>query len=113
MIPTEAVMRSIPGIPEQARRRPMQLGPVQSRLQAVRLLGSRAMGSHLQKPEIDLCLDGPPPDHADRPRPLTAVNALLHDLFLPWRGDRGWRRELQAHLGARVERLGRCLGRKP
>jgi uncharacterized protein len=57
-----------------------------------RLFGFRAMGRYQQGSDIDLCLD---------------------DLLQPWPVDVALRHELPADLEAYVQRVGRCIWRKP
>ncbi|WP_254937361.1 MULTISPECIES: nucleotidyltransferase domain-containing protein [unclassified Cyanobium] len=54
---SQAGVQSIPGIPEQAQARLIQLLTSNPELQAVWLFGSRAMGRHQQGSDIDLCLE--------------------------------------------------------
>jgi uncharacterized protein len=105
---SQAGVQPIPGIPEQAQARLVQLLTSNPELQAVWLFGSRAMGRHQQGSDIDLCLEAPQLRHSDRLRLMAAVD----DLLLPWRVDLALRHELPADLEAHVQRVGRCLWRK-
>jgi nucleotidyltransferase substrate binding protein (TIGR01987 family) len=54
-----ATAQAIPGIPEQAQARLIQLLISNPELQAVWLFGSRAIGRHQHGSDIDLCLEAP------------------------------------------------------
>ena len=100
-----ADIQAIPGIPEQAQARLIQLLTSNPELQAVWLFGSRAMGRHQQGSDIDICLEAPQLRHSDRLRLMAAVD----DLLLPWRVDLVLRQELPAELEAHLQRVGRCI----
>ena len=99
----------IPGIPEQTHQRLLQCLTAQPQLRAVWLFGSRAMGRHQRGSDIDLCLEGQQLCHTDHLMLMAAVDNLL----LPWRVDLVLRHHLPAELEAHVQRVGRCLWRKP
>ena len=99
----------IPGIPEQTQQRLLQCLTTQPQLRAVWLFGSRAMGRHQRGSDIDLCLEGQQLCHTDHLMLMAAVDNLL----LPWRVDLVLRHHLPAELEAHVQRVGRCLWRKP
>jgi predicted nucleotidyltransferase len=99
----------IPGIPERTQQRLMQCLTAQPQLRAVWLFGSRAMGRQQRGSDIDLCLEGRQLCHTDRLMLMAAVD----DLLLPWRVDLVLRHHLPADLEAHVQRVGRCLWRKP
>ena len=105
----EADVNFIPGIPEQTQQRLLQLLTAQPQLRAVWLFGSRPMGRNQRGSDIDLCLEGEQLSHGDRLRLMAAVD----DLLLPLRVDLVLRHELPADLEAHVQRVGRCLWRKP
>jgi len=67
------------------------------------------MGRHKRGSDIDLCLEGQQLSHRDRVQLMAAVD----DLLLPWRVDLVLRHQLSADLEAHVQRVGRCLWRKP
>jgi predicted nucleotidyltransferase len=99
----------IPGIPEQTQQRLLQCLTTQPQLRAVWLFGSRAMGRHQRGSDIDLCLEGQQLCHTDHLMLMAAVDNLL----LPWRVDLVLRHHLPAELESHVQRVGRCLWRKP
>lgn len=101
--------QQLAGIPELAWQRLISLLSAQPGLDAVWLFGSRAMGRHQPGSDIDLCLEGALLRHVDRLR----LMALVDDLLLPWRVDLVLRHELPADLEDHVQRVGRCLWRKP
>jgi len=102
-------MGAIPGIPIKSKQLLRQLFASQPNLEAVWLFGSRAMERHQEGSVIDLCLEGEPISHGDRLGMLTAID----DLLLPWKVDLVLRQELAPDLLAHLERVGRCIWRKP
>ncbi len=100
---------SIPGIPPAAAQRLLPCVTAQPHLEALWLFGSRAMGRHHQGSDIDLCLEGLMLTHRDR----LQLMASIDDLLLPWQVDLVLRHELPAELEAHMQRVGRCIWRKP
>lgn len=99
----------IPGIPEAAQRQLLLALLLQPEIQAVWLFGSRAMGRQHSGSDIDLYLDAPGLSHSDRLRLMAAVD----DLLLPWQVDLVLRHELPSDLAAHMQRVGRCLWKRP
>lgn len=99
----------IPGIPAAAQRQLLLALLLQPEIQAVWLFGSRAMGRQRAGSDIDLCLDAPGLSHSDRLRLMAAVD----DLLLPWQVDLVLRHELPSDLAAHMQRVGRCLWKRP
>ncbi|MFN5116741.1 MAG: nucleotidyltransferase family protein [Cyanobacteriota bacterium] len=99
----------IPGIPAESQQRLLRVLAAQPNLEAVWLFGSRAFGRHRSGSDIDLCLDGPGLSHRDRLR----LMAALEELLLPWQVDLVLRQELPADLQAHLQRVGRCLWKRP
>ncbi|MFZ0408872.1 MAG: nucleotidyltransferase domain-containing protein [Cyanobium sp.] len=100
LTPPASAPIAIAGIPAQAQQRLLEHLATQPQLQVVWLFGSRAMGRHQPGSDIDLCLEGPRLSHSDR-------------LLLPWRLDLVLRHELPSDLDAHVQRVGRCVWRRP
>jgi predicted nucleotidyltransferase len=100
---------AIPGIPADSRDRLLKVLAAEPELQAVCLFGSRAMQRHQAGSDIDLCLVGPQLNHRDRLRLMGAID----DLLLPWKVDLVLRQELPSDLLAHLERVGRCIWRRP
>lgn len=109
LTPPASAPIAIAGIPAQAQQRLLEHLATQPQLQVVWLFGSRAMGRHQPGSDIDLCLEGPRLSHSDRLRLMAAVD----DLLLPWRLDLVLRHELPSDLDAHVQRVGRCVWRRP
>jgi len=107
--PSTTPLGSIPGIPERTQERLQQVFESQAHLEAVWLFGSRAMGRHRDGSDIDLCLEGQQLCHTD----YLMLMAAVDDLLLPWRVDLVLRHHLPAELESHVQRVGRCLWRKP
>ncbi len=95
----------IPGISVPQQQRLLDLLIHHPDLDAIWLLGSRAMGRENPGSEIDLCIDAADLSHADRLRLMAAID----DLLLPWTVDLALRQELPPDLLSHVQRVGRCL----
>jgi len=100
---------TIPGIPASSQVRLANLFAAQPSLQLVWLFGSRAMGRHQSGSDIDLCLEGHQLTHLDRLRLMAAID----DLLLPWKVDLVLYHELPPELLAHLDRVGRCIWRRP
>ena len=92
----------IPGLPPLANQRLLQVLQGCLRVEAVLLFGSRAMGRHRDRSDVDLCLVGEAITHADRLQLLHAIDALL----LPWQVDLALQHELPPELLDHVNRVG-------
>jgi predicted nucleotidyltransferase len=95
----------IPGIPEPAQQQLFNVLLAEPNIQAVWLIGSRAMGRHQSGSDIDLCLEGLELSHLQRLRLMAAVD----DLLLPWQVDLVLRHEMPPELEAHLQRVGQCL----
>ena len=102
----------IPGIPRSSQQALLAQLTGITGLQAIWLFGSRAKERYQPGSDIDLCLDltsDQALSHSDRLRLMAAID----DLFLPWTVDLALRHEIRAELNAHVQRVGRCLWRRP
>jgi len=109
MTPAALPTAAIPGIPAASQGKLEPLFGTLAHLHMVWLFGSRAMGRHRPGSDIDLCLEGPHLSHQDRLRLMAAID----DLLLPWKVDLLLRQELPPDLLAHLERVGRCIWRRP
>ena len=66
-------------------------------------------GSPVNGSGIDLCLEGPQLNHRDR----LQLMGTIDDVLLPWTVDLVLRQELPSDLLAHLERVGRCIWRRP
>jgi predicted nucleotidyltransferase len=103
-----APVQAIPGIPVGTSARLLETLGTCPAVTAIWLFGSRAMGRHHTGSDLDLCLEGPALEHADRLRLMAAIEELL----LPWQVDLALKRELPPDLQAHVDRVGLCLWRR-
>ena len=95
----------IPGISGSQQQRLLAVLTQQADVDAIWLLGSRAMGRERPGSDIDLCVDAAHLSHRDRLR----LMADIDDLLLPWTVDLALRHELPPDLLSHVQRVGRCL----
>jgi predicted nucleotidyltransferase len=105
----QSPVTAIPGVPEASQRRLLDAFLNHPRVEAVWLFGSKAMGRHRPGSDLDLCLEGRQMTHGDRVRLMAAID----DLLMPWSVDLVLRHELPPELEAHVQRVGRCLWRRP
>ena len=96
---------SIPGLPQQACQRLLDVLQQSPKVQEVWLFGSRAMGRHREGSDLDLCLVGEAITHLDRLQLMHAIDELL----LPWPVDLALRHEMPDELLAHLSHVGRCL----
>ena len=68
---------SIPGLPQQACQRLLDVLQQSPKVQEVWLFGSRAMGRHREGSDLDLCLVGEAITHLDRLQLMHAIDELL------------------------------------
>ena len=97
----------IPGLPEGAQQKLMEVFDSQPKLQELWLYGSRAMGRERPGSDVDLCLTGETLDHGDLLRLMASVDELL----LPWQVDLALRHQLPDDLLEHINRVGRCIWR--
>ena len=97
----------IPGLPQQACQRLLDVLQQSPKVQEVWLFGCRAMGRHREGSDLDLCLVGEI-THLDRLQLMHAIDELL----LPWPVDLALRHEMPDELLAHLSRVGRCLWRR-
>ena len=97
----------IPGLPEGAQQKLMEVFDSQPKLQEVWLYGSRAMGRDRPGSDVDLCLTGETLGHRD----LLRLMASVDDLLLPWQVDLALRHQLPDDLLEHINRVGRCIWR--
>ena len=96
---------SIPGLPQPACQRLLDVLQQSPKVEEVWLFGSRAMGRHREGSDLDLCLFGEAITHLDRLQLMHAIDELL----LPWPVDLALRHEMPDELMAHLSRVGRCL----
>ena len=99
---------SIPGLPQQACQRLLDVLLQSTKVGEVWLFGSRAMGRHREGSDHDLCLVGEAITHLDRLQLMHPIDELL----LPWPVDLALRFEMPDELLAHLSRVGRCLWRR-
>ena len=99
---------SIPGLPQQACQRLLDVLQQSPKVQEVWLFGSRAMGRHREGSDFDLCLLDEAITHLDRQQLMHAIDELLQ----PWSVDLALRHEMPDELLAHISRVGRCLWRR-
>ena len=98
----------IPGLPEGAQQKLIEVFASQPRLNEVWLYGSRAMGRERPGSDVDLCLTGETLGHGD----LLRMMASVDDLLLPWQVDMALRHQLPDDLLEHINRAGRCIWRQ-
>lgn len=109
-IPEEAIgLAALPGIPECPSRQLLALLTAYPQLEAIWLFGSRAMDRYQPGSDIDLCLDAPLLSHSSHLSLLAAID----DLLLPWRVDLLLMHQLDAEVLAHIQRVGRCIWKRP
>ena len=96
---------SIPGLPQPACQRLLDVLQQSPKVEEVWLFGSRAMGRHREGSDLDLCLFGEAITHLDRLQLMHAIDELL----LPWPVDLALLHEMPDELLAHLSRVGRCL----
>ena len=92
----------IPGLPPSSSQRLLEVMLKNPGVEEVWLFGSRAMGSHREGSDVDLCLVGEAITHADRLQLMHAID----DLLLPWQVDLALHHELPCELLDHVNRVG-------
>lgn len=91
------------GLPIEALARILAIIAAQPEVEAVRLYGSRAMGTHRPGSDIDLCLFAPQLDLWQ----LMKLAGKIDDLLLPWKVDLSlWHLIDNPGLRAHIERVG-------
>ena len=99
------VWAEIPGIPQEAQRRLLDVVTRHPVVKEVWLYGSRAMGRHRPGSDIDLTVKGEGLSHGD----LVGWMVAIDDLLLPWQVDLSPYKDLSGELRAHLERVGRRL----
>lgn len=91
------------GLPKEALARILAIIAAQPEVEAVRLYGSRATGTHRPGSDIDLCLFAPQLNLWQ----LMKLAGKIDDLMLPWKVDLSlWHLIDNPDLRAHIERIG-------
>jgi len=104
-----SALPSIPGLPHLSSQRLLAVLQRSTKVQEIWLFGSRAMGRYREGSDLDVCLVGEAITHLDRLQLMHAIDELL----LPWPVDLALRHALPDELLDHLNRVGRCLWRRP